>query len=237
LRPNKNLIYLHLTIFVWGFTAILGALISISAIPLVLFRMAIAFISLGIIGLILKKFNNVFHIMSLQLLGIGIIVAGHWIFFFHSIKVSNVSVALVSLSTAAMFASFIEPLLFKKKISWFDILASVVIIIGIGLIFSIETKYTAGIIFGVLAALLASIFTTLNRKFVDKVSAIQISFMEMLGGFLGILIYTFLKPNFKMELPNYSDWMYLILLGTICTALAYMVAVEVMKELSAFTVI
>jgi drug/metabolite transporter (DMT)-like permease len=236
LRPNKNLIYLHLTIFVWGFTAILGALISISAIPLVLFRMAIAFISLGIIGLILKKFNNVFHIMSLQLLGIGIIVAGHWIFFFHSIKVSNVSVALVSLSTAAMFASFIEPLLFKKKISWFDILASVVII-GIGLIFSIETKYTAGIIFGVLAALLASIFTTLNRKFVDKVSAIQISFMEMLGGFLGILIYTFLKPNFKMELPNYSDWMYLILLGTICTALAYMVAVEVMKELSAFTVI
>jgi drug/metabolite transporter (DMT)-like permease len=182
LRPNKNLIYLHLTIFVWGFTAILGALISISAIPLVLFRMAIAFISLGIIGLILKKFNNVFHIMSLQLLGIGIIVAGHWIFFFHSIKVSNVSVALVSLSTAAMFASFIEPLLFKKKISWFDILASVVIIIGIGLIFSIETKYTAGIIFGVLAALLASIFTTLNRKFVDKVSAIQISFMEMLGG-------------------------------------------------------
>lgn len=176
----------------------------------------------------------------LKLLGIGGIVALHWFFFYHSIKTSTISVALVCLSSSALFTSFLSPIFNKKKsISIVDLIIGLVIIVGIILIFSFESRYTEGIIFGLLASFFATVFTILNEIEVKGLKASTIGKYEMMGGFIGISIYMLLtnaQNHYQLSIST-SDLLYLILLGTICTALAYVMGVAVMKELSAYTVV
>ncbi len=236
---NKNLIILHLTVFIWGFTAILGQLISIAALELVWYRMLIACISLLIYHIWTKKSLKINRKDLGKLIGIGGIVALHWFFFYHSIKTSTISVALVCLSSSALFTSLLSPFYTKLKTSALDLIIGLVIILGIILIFHFETNYTSGIIYGLLASLMASIFTILNEKAVKKIEAASISFYEMLGGLAFLSAYMSLNPGaeqFQMQISN-TDLFYLIILGTICTAIAYVFGVAVMKELSAYTVV
>ena len=236
---NKNLIILHLTVFIWGFTAILGQLISIAALELVWYRMLIACISLLIYHVWTKKSLKISQKDLGKLIGIGGIVALHWFFFYHSIKTSTISVALVCLSSSALFTSLLSPFYTKLKTSALDLIIGLVIIVGIILIFHFETNYTLGIIYGLLASLMASIFTILNEKAVKKIEAASISFYEMLGGLAFLSAYMSLNPgaeHFQMQLSNF-DLFYLIILGTVCTAIAYVLGVAVMKELSAYTVV
>ena len=238
---NKNLLLLHLTVFVWGFTAILGALITVSAYELVWYRMLIASVSLGIYEYFWVKNETKLSLKrQLKLLGIGGIVALHWFFFYHSIKTSTISVALVCLSSSALFASFLGPIFNKKKnISIVDVIIGFVIIIGIVLIFSFETKYTEGIIYGLLASLFATVFTILNEIEVKGLKASTIGKYEMIGGFVCISIYMLLsnaQNHYQMNIST-PDLIYLLVLGTVCTALAYVMGVAVMKELSAYTVV
>lgn len=238
---NRNLLLLHITVFIWGFTAIFGALITVSAYELVWYRMLIASISLFAYEyFFVKSYSALSNKRRLKLLGIGGIVALHWFFFYHSIKTSTISVALVCLSSSALFTSFLSPIFNKKKeISLVDLIIGLVIIIGIVLIFSFETKYTEGIIYGLLASLFATIFTILNEIEVKGLKASTIGKYEMLGGFIGISIYMLLTNSqhpYQMQISS-SDLMYLIILGTVCTALAYVMGVAVMKELSAYTVV
>jgi drug/metabolite transporter (DMT)-like permease len=239
LHLNKNLIILHLTVFIWGFTAILGQLISIAALELVWYRMLIACISLLIYHIWTKKSLKINRKDLGKLIGIGGIVALHWFFFYHSIKTSTISVALVCLSSSALFTSLLSPFYTKLKTSALDLIIGLVIIVGIILIFHFETNYTSGIIYGLLASLMASIFTILNEKAVKKIEAASISFYEMLGGLAFLSAYMSLNPGaeqFQMQISN-TDLFYLIILGTICTAIAYVFGVAVMKELSAYTVV
>ena len=236
---NKNLIILHLTVFIWGFTAILGQLISIAALELVWYRMLIACISLLIYHIWTKKSLKINRKDLGKLIGIGGIVALHWFFFYHSIKTSTISVALVCISSSALFTSLLSPFYTKLKTSALDLIIGLVIILGIILIFHFETNYTSGIIYGLLASLMASIFTILNEKAVKKIEAASISFYEMLGGLAFLSAYMSLNPGaeqFQMQISN-TDLFYLIILGTICTAIAYVFGVAVMKELSAYTVV
>ena len=238
---NRNLLLLHITVFIWGFTAIFGALITVSAYELVWYRMLIASISLFAYEYFFVKSDSILNNKQrLKLLGIGGIVALHWFFFYHSIKTSTISVSLVCLSSSALFTSFLSPIFNKNKgISVVDLIIGLVIIIGITLIFSFETKYTEGIIYGLLASLFATIFTILNEIEVKGLKASTIGKYEMLGGFIGISIYMLLtnaQHPYQMNISS-SDLMYLIILGTVCTALAYVMGVAVMKELSAYTVV
>lgn len=238
---NKNLILLHITVFIWGFTAIFGALITVSAYELVWYRMLIASISLAIYEYFwVKKDQKLVLNRQLKLLGIGGIVALHWFFFYHSIKTSTISVALVCLSSSALFASFLGPIFNKKKnISLVDVIIGLVIIIGIVLIFSFETKYTEGIIYGLLASLFATVFTILNEIEVKGLKASTIGKYEMIGGFICISIYMLItkdQNHYQLNIST-SDLFYLLILGTVCTALAYVMGVAVMKELSAYTVV
>jgi drug/metabolite transporter (DMT)-like permease len=239
LHLNKNLFILHITVFIWGFTAILGQLISIAALELVWYRMLIACISLLIYHIWTKKSLKIGQKDLGKLIGIGGIVALHWFFFYHSIKTSTISVALVCLSSSALFTSLLSPFYTKLKTSALDLIIGLIIIVGIILIFHFETNYTLGIIYGLLASLMASIFTILNEKAVKKIEAASISFYEMLGGLAFLSAYMSLNPSgehFQMQLSN-SDLFYLIILGTVCTAIAYVLGVAVMKELSAYTVV
>lgn len=235
---NKNLIILHLTVFIWGFTGILGALISINAVQMVWYRVLIASISLFIYFIASKTNIKVSRKQFLQFFFTGSIVAAHWIFFFHSIKVANVSVSLICLSSVTLFIAILEPIIKKQRISKGDIFIGLVIIAGIYLIFKFETKYTEGIIFGLLAAVAASFFTTINSTLVQKTNPIIIGFYEITGAFFWITLYRLYDKSLLIETFNLgiSDWFYLFVLGTICTALAYVAGVGVMRTLSAFRV-
>ncbi len=238
---NKNLLLLHITVFIWGFTAIFGALISISAYELVWYRMLIASLSLVLYEYFWQKNSTNISLKSkLKLLGIGGIVALHWFFFYHSIKISTISVALVCLSSTALFTSFLSPIFIKKaKISIVDLVIGLVIILGIILIFSFETQYTEGIIYGLICSFCAAIFTILNEKEVKDLPASTIGMYEMIGGFVLLSLYLFFtkdQQNYQFAIST-ADFWYLMLLGTVCTALAYVTGVAVMKELSAYTVV
>jgi drug/metabolite transporter (DMT)-like permease len=234
---NKNLLILHFTVFIWGFTSILGALISIAAVQLVWYRVLIAVISLFLYFKFNKTTFRVDRTAFLQLIFTGALVGGHWILFFASIKLSTVPVTLVCLSSITLFTAIFEPLINKKRISKSEIIAGLLIITGIILIFKFETQYTKGIIAGLISALLASLFSIINSKQVRKYQAPVIALYELFGAFIWISLYLFCTNGFdhSMLLKN-ADIGYLLLLGTVCTSLAYVAGVSVMRELSAFRV-
>jgi len=234
---NKNLVILHFTVFIWGFTGILGALISIPAVDLVWYRVLIASLSLFLYFKFNKTAFKVNRKTFFQLAFTGALVGGHWILFFAAIKLSTVAVTLVCLSSITLFTAIFEPLINKKKISKLEILAGSLIIIGIILVFKFETQYTKGIIFGLISAVFASLFAIINSRQVKKYEAPVIAFYELSGAFVWISIYLVFTNGFNhtLFLKN-ADIGYLLILGTICTSLAYVAGVSVMRELSAFRV-
>jgi len=234
---NKNLLLLHLTVIVWGFTGTLGKLISIPAVNLVWYRVLIASVSLCLYFVISKTNFKVSRESFLKYIFTGALVGAHWILFFASIKLSTVAVSLVCLSSITLFTAIFEPLINKTQISRLEILAGILIITGIILIFKFETKYTKGIIAGLCSAVCASLFSIANSKLVKNQKAPVIAFYELSGAFLWITIYLFITSGYTpTAIPNLADIGYLILLGTICTSLAYVAGVYVMRELSAFRV-
>jgi drug/metabolite transporter (DMT)-like permease len=237
LGSNRNLLILHLTVMVWGFTGILGALISISSVHLVWYRVLIAFITLWIYFKITGTDLKVSRTTFLSLFFTGAIVGAHWILFFQSIKSSTVSVALVCLSALTLFTAILEPILERKKISKLEITTGLLIILGIFIIFKFEYKYFWGITAGLSSALFASIFSIINAKQVKNRPAPIISFYELLGAWFWISMYLLIDDGFTQEMSlNSSDLIYLLILGTICTSGAYVAGVSVMKELTAFRV-
>lgn len=234
---NKNLIILHFTVFIWGFTGILGNLITISAVPLVWYRVMIAVISLFLYFNFNRTAIKVDQKTFLKMAFTGALVGGHWVLFFASIKLSTVPVTLVCLSSITLFTAIFEPLLNKTKISKLEIMAGLLIITGIVLIFKFESHYTKGIITGLASAVCASLFSIINSKLVKKNEAPIIAFYELTGAFFWISLYLLLTNGFNRSLIlKPSDIGYLVLLGTVCTSLAYVAGVSVMRELSAFKV-
>ncbi len=240
MRNDKLLNYLHLhfIVFIWGFTAVLGALISLEAIPLVWYRMLLA----TLIIFVFLKFKKEKLKFSMKTLGgfalAGIIIALHWLTFFGAIKASNVSVTLAVLSTGAFFASLLEPLLYGRKIILYEVLFGLIVIVGLYIIFDVEASYTLGIILALCSAFLSALFSVINGKFVLKHKASAISFYELMFGVLGITIYLAISGKFDVEFFTVSahDWIYLIILASACTAYAFIASIHVMKWISPYTV-
>lgn len=234
----NNYILLHFLVFIWGFTAILGALISIEAIPLVWYRMFFAVLFLLIYFLVKKKSLKASPKALLKFLFTGIIIALHWVAFFSAIKVANVSVALVAMSTGALFTSLIEPLFFKRRFIFLEVFFGLIVIIGLYLIFKVESSYTLGIIYALIAAFLSALFTVLNGLYIKKHEAEVITFYQLLFGVVFITIYVLFASNFSIQdfKLNNSDIFYLLILSSICTAYAFVVSVKIMKHLTPYTV-
>ena len=233
---KKNLLILHLTVFVWGFTGVLGKVISIDAVPMVWYRVLIASVTLFAWFILTKKNIKITKKQFIQFFLTGGIVAIHWIFFFYAIKVSTVSVTLVCLSSFTLFTAILEPLIKKQPIFIGDILIGLLIIVGIYMIFKFETQYTLGIIFGLSAAVASSLFSTINSTFVQKSEPSIIGFYELVGGFFWITLYR-LYDGSLLNMPfnlSIKDWFYITILGTLCTSVAYVAGVSVMRTLSAF---
>lgn len=230
---------LHLIVFIYGFTAIFGKLIELPALELVWYRMMIAVISFYIYLKIKRIDFAVPRKVLFQFFGVGMIIAIHWVTFFGAIKLSNVSVALGVFATMTLFTSFLEPFFQKKRINYFEVLIGVIIIGGIYLIFRFETRYALGIFVALISSVLAGLFTVINKSLIANYRAVQISFYEMIGGVITLTIFIALSgrgTTLPILIPTFSDLFYLILLGTVCTAYAHTIQVDVMQHLSAFTV-
>ena len=233
-----NYLHLHGIVFIWGFTAVLGALISIDAIPLVWFRMLLAsgFILLFVL---LKKEKLRFSTKTLSLFFLaGFIIALHWLCFFGAIKESNVSVTLAIMSTGAFFASILEPLFYRRKIIGYEVFFGIIVIGGLYLIFNVETDYILGISLALASAFLGAVFTIINGALVVKHKASVISLYELFFGALCITVYLAFKGKITSELFQLStnDWFFLILLASVCTAYAFLASVHVMKWITPYTV-
>lgn len=235
--PYRNHIYLHIIVFVWGFTGILGKLITLPAISLVWYRMLIAFLGLGAF-ILWKRSRFAISPRSLFYLIItGILIAAHWIFFFASIKVSNVSIALTCIASTSFFTALLQPLLLRTRVLVYEVMLGLIVVGGIYLIFQFEEQFLAGILYSLAAAFLAALFTIINSLFIKKIDPVAISFYEMLGGFIGITLYlAIFSPNLFLLFPSGVDFCWLLVLGLLCTALAFVVSISVMKELSPYTV-
>lgn len=234
----NNYLQLHFLVFIWGFTGILGALISIDAIPLVWYRMLLATIFVFIFFLIKKKSIKLPPRALFKFFIGGILIAVHWIFFFLAIKASNVSVALVAMSTGALFTSIIEPVFFKRKLIVLELFFGLIVISGLYLIFNFESEYTLGIIYALIAAFLSAVFTVLNGLYIKEYNAEVISIYQLFFGVAFITVYILFTTGFTFESFSLtsSDIIYLIILSSICTAYAFIVSVKIMKYLTPYTV-
>ena len=236
----KNYIHLHFLVVIAGFTAALGELISLEAIPLVWYRMTIGAV-LMIIYIKLKKTSLTIPLKVLFRFSVaGVIIALHWITFFAAIKVSNISITLAMFSTGAFFASLIEPLFFKRKIIGYEILFGLIVVIGVILITQTEFRYILGIILGISSALFSTLFAVLNGKFVKDYPPSIISFYEFVSGVVFISLFLALNGDgfnaAYFQLLS-SDWIYLFILASICTAYAFIASVHVMKYITPYTLV
>lgn len=236
-EQTKAYIQIHICVFLWGFTAILGKLITLRELPLVWMRVLITCISLLFFPKIFANLKGLQKKDLLNMAGIGCVVCMHWLCFYGSIKYSNVSVTLSCLSTASFMTSFLEPVLFGKPIKKYQIFLGLLVIPGIYLIFFFTKFYLVGIILGLLAAGLSSVFTTLNKKIVTKADTISITLVELGSGFLFLTLlmpfYLKLFPETTI-IPSQKDLMYLIVLSLFCTTLPYTLSLKALKHISAF---
>lgn len=235
---TKSYLHLHLIVFIWGFTAILGALITLEAMPLVWFRMLFAVFFI-LIYIKWKKIPiKVPKKVILKFLVAGLIIALHWFTFFRAIKVSNVSITLACLSTGAFFTSIIEPIFFKKKMVWYEIFFGLIVVFGLTIIFNVEGKYVEGIALALTSAFLSASFAVINSKFVQQYDATVISFYELSGGVLFFSVFMLFLGSFNADFFKLSleDFIYLMVLSSVCTAYAFIASTAVMKFLSPYTV-
>lgn len=226
-------------VIVLGFTGVFGKLITLDELHLVWYRMLIACVSL-IIFLIYK--NELFKIdrkQFFELLGVGSIVTLHWIFFFKSIKVSSISVSVICLSTSSLFSAFIEPIFFKRKIIKYEVIMGLIVIIALSYMMGTDSKNILGYIYGILAAFLGTLFTLFNAKYLKKIDASKITMVEMLAGVIIIsFIFLFQGDNTVINtIPTISNSLYLIILGTICTAMVFVWMTEIMRHISPYSLI
>ncbi|MBM6500084.1 DMT family transporter [Flavobacterium macrobrachii] len=235
---TKSYLHLHLIVFIWGFTAILGALISLDALPLVWFRMLFAVGFIAVFIYFKKLPLRVSKKAFLQFIFSGLIIALHWFTFFKAIKVSNVSVTLACLSTGAFFASLLEPILYGKKIVWYEVFLGILVICGLYIIFNVEGNYWEGIILALISAFLSALFAVINSKFVKEHDATVISFYELSGGVFFFSILLLFGNSFNADFFQLTtkDFVYLLILSSVCTAYAFIASTAVMKFLSPYTV-
>jgi drug/metabolite transporter (DMT)-like permease len=234
---NKAYLGLHFAIFLWGFTAILGKLISFTEIPLVWHRLWITCLSFLFIPGLFSALKKIPVPRRWVFGGIGILVALHWVAFYGSIKYSNASFALSALATSSLFTSFLEPAITRSRFKLSDVLLGLLVIVGIALIFSVNKLYTKGLVWGIAAAFLAALFSTLNKKFIGEYEGKAISFLELGAGLVFltvVLAVTTPLSDFAGIVPGTADFFMLVLLGVGCTTLPYILSINALRYISAF---
>lgn len=229
---------LHIAVFLAGFTAILGKLITLNEGLLVWFRLLITVLTLGAILYFRKQLKQVPYKDMVKIFGVGAIVAIHWVTFYGSVKYANVSVALVCFSATGFFTAFFEPLILKRSISVTEVLLGLMAIAGIYIIFDFHPQYKVGVIFGIFSAMGSALFPIFNKRLLIVYSPKILTLYELGGGLIAL---TFLVPLYLIQfpasyyLPTSTDWLWLFVLAWLCTVLSFDLQLNALKKISAFT--
>jgi drug/metabolite transporter (DMT)-like permease len=234
---------LHFIVLIWGFTAILGKLIHIPAPELVFVRTALAAPGLAVVMLLMKE-RAAFRIGRAdlwRLLATGTLIAAHWLLFFASARVANVSISLAGLSTASLWVALLEPLFTGKRLRPFEVALALGIVAGLYLIFRFEFAHVLGLLMGVGSALFAALFSLLNARYTRRLAGTTISFYELLGACLSTVLFFpvylagGLSASGHLELSlSASDWLWVTLLAWACTVYPFAASVRLMRRLSTF---
>ncbi len=239
MNPTQRAYFeLHIAVLLFGFTAILGDLITLSALVLVWWRMGITAFSIPFLTKIKKKITALPPALTIKYMGIGVLVSLHWICFFGSVKFANASISLICMATTSFFAALIEPVIFKQKIKREELSLGLLMIPGVLLIVNnTEWDMMAGILVGLMSAFLAALFAVLNKTLVDKAEPLTITFLELGSGWLFLSIclpiYLLYQPEAPF-MPQNFDWVWLLILALGCTTLAYVLSLRSLKYISAF---
>lgn len=235
---RKALLQLHTAVFLAGFTAILGKLITLNEGLLVWFRLFITVITLAGILYWQGKLEWLGRRQALSIAGVGVIVALHWVSFYGSIKYANVSVALVCFSATGFFTALFEPLVLRRRLSPLDLFLGLIAISGIYVIFDFHPQYKTGIAFGIFSAMGSALFPVLNKELLKKTDPVTLTFYELGGGLAAL---TLLVPLYLLQFPatyywpTDSDWGWLLVLAWLCTVLSFNLQLNALKRISAFT--
>jgi drug/metabolite transporter (DMT)-like permease len=240
MATRSDYLKLHFIVFLWGFSAILGKLVLIPAMEMIFFR---GLLAAGGMALVIGLTKGSFRVSGsdlVRLILIGAIVALHWVAFFGSARISNVSVSLVGFATNSLWAALLEPWFKKEKVKKFELLLGMVVLLGLYIIFSFDFNYHAGLGLGILAGFTSAMFSVYNSRMVRRVPAFTITFYEMIGIVITLAIalplYSFLSEAELQLSPSLEDWIYIALLAGVCSVYAYSVAVELMKKVSVFLI-
>lgn len=233
-----HLLQLHIIILLWGFTPVLGKLITLPADELVIYRLLISGFALWLF----IKYKKIAFRINLrefaEMMLMGFIVGFHWYTFYQAIKVSNVSMAMAGFATITLFASVLQPLLLNKKFFAGDLIYGLFIVAGLYIILNFESVRYLGIVYGILAAFSGAFFGVYNGKLIAKHQATVITLTEFLGALVALFIFRFLETGTMMvSIPDLSDTFYLVLLSVFCTTLAFTWSISILKHFTPFTVI
>lgn len=235
---KKAFLQLHIAVFLAGFTAILGKLIRLNEGMLVWWRILLTVIVLAGWMYATKQLEKISQKDLFKIAGVGLIIALHWILFYGSIKYANISVALVCFSATGFFTSLLEPVILQKRISWIELLLGLLSVAGIYIIFDFHPQFKTGIIFGLLAAVGSALFPIFNKRLLTRFKPTTLTLYE-LGG--GLVLLTCILPLYHLYFPaayywpTKSDWCWLLVLSVFCTVLMFLLQLNALKKISAFT--
>ena len=233
----KSTLHFHFIVFIFGFTAILGKLISIDAVSLVWYRMVLA---TAVVALFMGIRRISFALSTKQLyimLICGVLIALHWVFFFHAVKVSNVSVTLSIMSSGALITALVEPIFYKRTFVWYEIVLGLIVVVALGLIMQTEYHYIEGMMFAFIAILLSVAFTLINGKAIHKSDARVMSVYQLGAGAVCMSMILLMQGKLTVELFSISktDILWISILAIVCTAYAFVVSIAVMRHLTPFS--
>ena len=230
---------LHIAVFLWGFTGVLGRLISLNEGWLVWWRLCITAISLWLFYFATGKIQKIKALDFIKIGLIGSLLALHWLCFYGSIKYSNVSIALTCLATSGLFSAILEPAILRQRIKPFELILGLLALIGIGIIYFTNLHFSVGIYIGLCATVFTVIVSVLNKKIVGNYLPETITLYQLSGGFIGLTfimpLYHYLFPT-EIIFPVHLDWLWLLFLSWGCTILTFMLYISALKKLSAFTI-
>ena len=219
----------------------MGLLISLPALELVFYRTLIAAVGVAFVAFLRNKELKVSGPELLKILGVGVLISLHWIFFFWSARVSTASVCLAGMATTSLWTAFVDPLINRTKIKWYEVALGLMVISGLLVIFQFESGYWLGLSMALISALLSALFSVFNGRLTMRHNPYQITFYEMGAASLFALMFMPIYAEFLNDGQPIqwawqgNDWFWMLILSGVCTVYAFSVSVELMKRLSVFT--
>lgn len=237
----RSYLHLHFLVLIWGFTAIVGLMVSISPVALVLYRTLLAALGLGVVILFRQKSFAANTSDLVKMLAVGFVLSAHWMLFFASARVSTASVCLAGMATTSLWTSLLEPLVNKRRVSPLEVGLGVLAFAGLYVVFRFEFDHALGLMLAVASAVLAATFTVANSRLVQRIDAYVITFYEMIGATLFSLLFLVIAEYRDWNggapfIPAPADWVWILFLAFICTVYASTMATQLMKQFSAYLI-